>query len=310
MLQRNISGENRIAYGYYLYINSEQTMTDEHIIEAIGRCRVIIRDGKVESVETPVIQTCPLAKRFAIPIDEITPESVARNIQNRIDSFGMFTVRRQIFSQVSFVGFGASELLSTALQAGVIDAAIIACDGAGTVITNRPDMVQGIGGRMSGLVKTSPIPEVIQNIMDAGGIIPDPEHATIDPVLGIRAARDAGYQRLAITVAGPDAAENARKEDPEIIIVVVHTTGLTADDAERISRCADIVTSCASHTVRTICGAKALIQAGKAIPVFGMTPRGKEVIIERLRVIPDRLLVIGSPLPMKGESEPHPLIPE
>ncbi|MFH0967229.1 MAG: methanogenesis marker 8 protein [Methanobacteriota archaeon] len=284
-------------------------MSDEHIIEAIGRCRVIIRDGKVVSVEPPVIQTCPLAKRFAIPIDEITPESVARNIQNRIDSFGMFTPRRQIFSQVSFVGFGASELLSTALEAGIIDAAIIACDGAGTVITNIPDMVQGIGGRMSGLVKTSPIPEVIQNIRDAGGIVPDPEQATIDPVIGIRTAREAGYQRLAITVAGPEAAEIAREADPEIVIIVVHTTCLTDDDVERISRCADIVTSCASQTVRTICGAKALIQAGKAIPVFGMTQQGKEVIIERLRVIPDPLLVIGSPLPVKGDREPQPLIP-
>ncbi|PKL59157.1 MAG: hypothetical protein CVV33_09280, partial [Methanomicrobiales archaeon HGW-Methanomicrobiales-4] len=218
--------------------------------------------------------------------------------------------KREIFSKVSFVGFGASELLSTALEAEIIDAAIIACDGAGTVITDRPDMVQGIGGRMSGLVKTSPIPEVIQNIRKAGGIVPDPEDATIDPALGIRAAREAGYQRLAITVAGPDAAENARKADPKMIIVVVHTTGLTDDDAERISRCADIVTSCASQTVRTICGSRALIQAGKAIPVFGMTQQGKEVIIERLRVIPDPLLVIGTPLPVKGESEPRPLIPE
>ena len=285
-------------------------MTDEHIIEAIGRCRVVIRDGTIVSVDPPMIQSCPLAKRFAIPIDEITPESVARNIQNRIDSFGMFTAKRQIFSKDSFVGFGASELLSTALQNGIIDAAIIACDGAGTVITDRPDMVQGIGGRMSGLVSTSPILEVIQNIRDAGGIVPDPDHATIDPVRGIRIARDAGYQRLAITVAGPDATETARNADPGIIIVVVHTTGLTSDEAERISRCADIVTSCASQTVRTICGAKALIQAGKAIPVFGMTPRGKEVIIERLRVIPDPLLVIGSPLPVKGSSEPSPLVPE
>ena len=283
-------------------------MTEEHIIEAIGRCRVIIRDGTVVSVEPPMIQTCPLAKRFAVPIDEITPESVARNIQNRIDAYGMFTARRQIFSQDTFVGFGASELLSTALQAGIIDAAIIACDGAGMVVTDRADMVQGIGGRMSGLVKTSPIPEVIQNIREAGGIVPDPEHATMDPVAGIRAARDAGYQRLAITVAGPEAAEIARRADPEAIIVVVHTTGLTADEAERISQSADIITCCASQTVRTICGGRALIQAGKAIPVFGMTQRGKEVIIERLRVIPDTLLVIGSPLPVKGSSEPSPII--
>jgi putative methanogenesis marker protein 8 len=169
-------------------------------------------------------------------------------------------------------------------------------------------MVQGIGGRMSGLVKTSPIPEVIKKIRDAGGIVPDSANASIDPVAGIKAARDAGYQRLAITVAGSDAAETARIADSEIIIVVVHTTGLTESDAERISQCADIVTSCASQTIRTICGKAALIQAGKSIPVFGMTAKGKEVIIERLRVISDPLLVTGSPLPIRGESEPTPLI--
>jgi putative methanogenesis marker protein 8 len=284
-------------------------MKDEHIIEAIGKCRVVIRNGAVTSVEPPIIQNCPLAKRFAVPIDDITPESVATNIQNRIDSFGMFTARRQIFSNDTFVGFGASELISTALKAGIIDAAIIACDGAGTVVTDRPDMVQGIGGRMSGLVSTSPVPELIQRIMDAGGIVPDPDHATLDPVAGIIAARDAGYQRLAITVAGSEAAEISRSTDPDAIIVVVHTTGLSADDAGRICRCADIVTSCASQTIRTICGRNALIQAGKAIPVFGMTRRGKEVIIEQLRVISNPLLIIGSPLPVKGDSEPFPLIP-
>ena len=40
---------------------------DEHIIEAIGRCRVVIRDGKVVEVGEAMIKDCPLAKRFAFP---------------------------------------------------------------------------------------------------------------------------------------------------------------------------------------------------------------------------------------------------
>jgi putative methanogenesis marker protein 8 len=283
-------------------------MADEHIIEAIGRCKVTIRDGKVVNVQPPLINRCPLARRFAVPVEEITIEAVTVNIQNRIDTFGMFTSNRQIFSKDNFVGFGASELLSTALSTGMIDAAIIACDGAGTVITNNPEMVQGIGGRMSGLVKTSPIPEIISSICSAGGIIPDPSQATIDPKAGIRAAHQAGYNKLAITIAGVDAAKTARAQDPEIIIVAVHTTGLSEEEAHQMSAYADIITSCASDTVRRICAKKALIQAGKAIPVFGMTQKGKEIIIGRLNVISEPLLVMTSPLPVKGEHEPYPLI--
>jgi putative methanogenesis marker protein 8 len=283
-------------------------MSDEHIIEAIGRCRVVIRDGTVISVKEAAIRSCPLAKRFAIPVDEIGPEIVARNIQNRIDAFGMFTPERQILSEASFVGFGASEILSTALQSRLIDAAVIACEGAGTVITDSPAMVQGIGGRMSGLVSTTPIPGLITRIREAGGIVPDPGHASLNPVAGIAAAREAGFQRLGVTVAGAGAAGAVRAADPEAVIIVVHTTGLTVEDAEQISRSADLVTCCASETVRTICGAKALIQAGKSIPVFGMTPRGKELIIERLKVIPEPLLVTGAKLPVRGESEPNPVI--
>ncbi|MDD2788687.1 DUF2099 family protein, partial [Methanoculleus sp.] len=62
---------------------------DEHIIEAAGRCRVVIRNGRVVEVGTPQIRDCPLARRFACPVEEITPEAIQRNIEARIRSFGM-----------------------------------------------------------------------------------------------------------------------------------------------------------------------------------------------------------------------------
>jgi hypothetical protein len=43
---------------------------DEHIIEAIGRCRIVIRDGKVVEVGEAVIKDCPLAQRFAHPVPD------------------------------------------------------------------------------------------------------------------------------------------------------------------------------------------------------------------------------------------------
>ena len=35
------------------------------------------------------------------------------------------------------------------------------CDGCGTVTVEDPELVQGIGGRISGIISTSPINEVI-----------------------------------------------------------------------------------------------------------------------------------------------------
>ena len=67
------------------------THEDEHIIEAIGRSRIVIRDGRVVEVGEAEIKDCPLAKRFAYPIPDIRKESVKANIEHRIRAFGMCT---------------------------------------------------------------------------------------------------------------------------------------------------------------------------------------------------------------------------
>ena len=71
---------------------------DEHVIEAAGRCRIVVRDGVVVETGEPLIRDCPLARRFACPVTEMTPEAVRNNIQNRIETFGMCTPARELFS--------------------------------------------------------------------------------------------------------------------------------------------------------------------------------------------------------------------
>ena len=161
---------------------------DEHVIEAIGRCRIIVRNGSVVEVGPPLIRECPLARKFALPVHPITPEAVGENIANRIRKFGMCTPDRKVLMSGEYVGFGASELISYGLSTGVFDAAVIACDGAGTVIATKPDLVQGIGGRMSGLVSTTPYPPVIAAIVENGGIVPFTKAARIHQVKGTRIA--------------------------------------------------------------------------------------------------------------------------
>ncbi len=280
----------------------------EHVLEAIGRCRIIIRNGKVVEVGPPLIRECPLARRFARPVHPITAEAVKENIEHRIRSFGMCSRDRQLLMSGDFVGFGASELISFGLSAGIFDAAIIACEGAGTVIAATPDLVQGIGGRMSGLVRTTPIPDVIAGIELNGGIVPFREDARIDQAGGVRVAIAEGLSRIAVTIAQTSEAVAIRKEFPDSFMIAVHTTGISHQDALVLAGHADIVTSCASRAVREVAGPRALLQAGSSIPVFAMTKAAKDLILEKIRVTEGQILVTGAKLPFSGDSAPEPLV--
>ena len=281
---------------------------DEHVIEAIGRCRIIIRDGIVVEVGDSQIRDCPLAKRFAYPIPDIKKESVKANIEHRIKAFGMCTPSREVLDNREFVGFGASEILSFGLHAGLIDAVVLACDGAGTVVVTTPSLVQGIGGRMSGLVSTSPYPSVMDRIEANGGFVLDRENATLDQLAGVALAVEKGFRKIAVTVALPGDAATIRRIHPATVIFGVHVTGLTAEEAEILVAASDLVTSCASKTIREIAGRKALVQAGIAIPIFAITKTGKELIIDKIRSSDEPVLVKPTKLPALGDKQPDPLV--
>ncbi|HVN74375.1 MAG TPA: methanogenesis marker 8 protein [Methanoregula sp.] len=281
---------------------------DEHVIEAIGRCRVVIRNGEVVEVGEPQIGDCPLAKRFAVPVKEFSKEAIQANIEHRIRAFGMCTPRREVLADEDFVGFGASELLSSAMRGGLIDAAVLASDGAGTVVVTTPRMIQGIGGRMSGLVSTTPLREVMDRIEKHGGFVLDHATAKLDQPAGVRLAVKKGFHRIAVTVAGAETAEIIRRENPDALIFVVHTSGLSADEARRLAATADLVTGCASKNVREIIGPRALLQAGAAIPIFALTVRGKEVIARRIVESAATIFLKGEKLPVVGSGQPGPLI--
>ena len=281
---------------------------DEHIIEAIGRCRVIVRNGKVVEVGNPIIADCPLAKRFAFPVPEITPEAVKANIEHRIRAFGMCTPTREVLDTRPFVGFGASELISFGITAGLLDAAVVACDGAGTVVATTPEMVQGIGGRMSGLVSTSPHLSVIERIEQNRGYVLDRNNARIDQQSGVALAYIKGFRRIAVTVAAPQEAEAIRAAYPHSLIVAVHVSGLSRVEAARLVGASDLVTACASRPIREIAGPLALVQAGISIPVFAMTGKGKELIIEKIRISENPVLIKPTKLPVVGDREPSPLV--
>ena len=183
----------------------------------------------------------------------------------------MCTPDREVLAGPDFVIFGAAELLSSAVRRGDLDAVVIVSDGAGTLVAANPALIQGIGGRMSGLVKTSPIPEVIARIRENGGVVLDPKTATIDQAAGVALARSLGHRRIAVTTAVAAEAAVIREHIPETVIVAVHTTGISREDAALMASSADLLTACASQHLRDEAAKAARLQAGTSIPVFAIT---------------------------------------
>ena len=281
---------------------------DEHIFETVGKCRIKVHNGQVVEIGEPRIRGCPLAKRFEIPVDEISKEGIKKTIERRIRSFGMCTARRKVISDKEFFGFAPAELLACGLRSGMIDAAVIPCDGAGTVIITNPSMVLGIGGLLSGLIFTTPIPEVMDSIEENGGVVFDRATARLDPVGGALLAHRRGFSRIAVPVSDPKIAETIRAFYPAALIFGVHLSGITGEGARRIVAVSDLVTGCASKTIRAIGGKKALLQVGAVIPIFALTSRGKELIMNRVLEADENFFLNPTRFAVSCKKQPEPLL--
>ncbi|MDV0445578.1 hypothetical protein MmiAt1_11630 [Methanimicrococcus sp. At1] len=275
-----------------------------HVMEMVGNARVVVENGKVVEVSEPEIKWCSLFEK-ARGIKEITPEKIKENMEFRIEKFGLFTPNRLLDDFEDFVGFGASETMMSGLSHGIIDASVSVCDGAGTVITANPSLVQGMGARMSGLVETSPIPETIQKIKDRDGIILDEKTAAIDPLAGAEKAAELGYIKIAVTTADAKTAADIREYEKTLdgvsfVIIGVHTTGLSGTDSKIMAENADIITLCASRCLREV---KPLLQVGTSVPLIALTQNGKELLLERAKYVNGSLLVNTMPLPYLPEQK-------
>jgi putative methanogenesis marker protein 8 len=259
---------------------------DEHVIEALGKTRVVVKNGEVIEVGEPKIDYCPIFDKYR-GIKKITPENVRENIEFRIKDFGMCTSSRTLRMQ-DFLSFGVSETLSTLIEDKIIDSAVTVCEGCGTVIISESDLMQGIGGRVSGLVSTSPLEDII-NIIGKENVL-SPENAEIDQVKGVLKAVDKKYKKIAVTVVSPKDIKKLREieeehEDVKIYIFVSHVSEVSKNDAETILDYADVVTGCASKYIREIGMDKGLFKAGDCIPIFGVTEEGKDFLKLRIKKI-------------------------
>lgn len=281
-----------------------------HIMEMMGKARVVVKDGKVIEVGIPEVEWCPLFVKLR-GVEKMTPDEIRKNMEARISELGMFTENRRLEFETTVVAFGASEIMMSGLTSGFLETTVTACDGAGTVISGNPALVQGIGGRMSGLIETEPIDALIRGIEERGGTVLDPATATIDPAGGVRKAAELGYKKIAVTIADAKTAKNVRKIESEsgldLFVIAVHVTGISREEAQELLDNSDIVISCASKYIRKL--AKPLVQVAAAIPLFALTKKGKELVIERAKDIESPILINTMPLPVIPEhKQPRELI--
>lgn len=266
---------------------------------------MVVEDGKVVEVGEPRVRYCRLWDKMR-GIREMNEQEVRGNIEFRIRDFGLCTPER-IVEMDTFVGFGASETFMSGLRSGLLDGTVTVCEGAGTVITANPTLVQGIGARLSGVVETSPIEGLITKLKAKGGVVLDPPR--IDQVAGVQKALDLGHKTVGVTVATVENAQRCRALSEHTVIFAVHLTGISRDDAVALCELADLVTACASPHIRAVAAEKALVQAGTAIPIFALTSVGKALLLERAKEVESPLLLNTMLLPVLPEDkQPKPLV--
>jgi putative methanogenesis marker protein 8 len=276
----------------------------KHEIYCCG-ARVQISEKGVEVLSEPLIEYCPLHETL-YGTKQIDVEAVRKSVEMKIAGFG-FCCGNRTFDAKPIVAYGASEMMQIWLEKGLIDCAVVVCEGAGTVITANSKLVQAIGARLTGIIKTSPIHEIIEQIEAEGGILLGKTNALIDQVEGMKRAFDLGFKRIAVSVAGFQAKAISEIRDFEtnakadILIFSVCNTCIRKTHVKHIAK-ADVACASASKMLRKEIGNRALLQLGVTIPVYALTEKGKRLILAYLTEFKDKLVVFRtSKLPYQAE---------
>ncbi len=273
-------------------------MKNRHVIEAMGMTKVVIEDGKVVSIGKPAVTYCPLFRNHR-GIEEITSDVVRENVEFRIHDYGMCSPARKMRMK-DFLTYGVSELLAMAVTDKVLDCAVLVSDGAGTSIVTDPELIQGIGGRISGIIETTPIAEVVETIGRENVL--NPEKGTIDQFSGTQLAFSQGHRKVGVTLAKAEEARLIRDSfGSNVMLFAVHTTGVSQKDAKLFFESCDIISACASRWVREEAKVKALLQVGNKVPIYAASPAGK-------CLLETRLAQLGGRKESRPEDAPRPLL--
>ena len=285
---------------------SGDCMNDRHVIEALGKAEVVIENGKITYIGEPVVDYCSIFDNGQHNGD-LTKEFIKSNINKRIDEFGMCTPQRSIDVE-DIMSFGTSETLKTNMINGNVDCVVGACEGVGTLLIDDAELVQGVGGRVSALISTTPIDEVMDKVGRENVL--NPENAELNPLKGLEMAIERGYKNIAITIIPTEMVKDLRQypkpEDVNIYIFVAHTTNVSKKEAEMLFDYADVISGCSSINIRETAEERKPYYAGKKVPLYAVTENGKRLLNERLEYIGYELC--EKKYPQDFTQSPKPLI--
>ena len=285
---------------------SGDCMNDRHVIEALGKAEVVIENGKITYIGEPVVDYCSIFDNGRHNGD-LTKEFIKSNINKRIDEFGMCTPQRSIDVEDT-MSFGTSETLKTNIINGNVDCVVGACEGVGTLLIDDAELVQGVGGRVSALISTTPIDEVMDKVGRENVL--NPETAELNPLKGLEMAIERGYKNIAITIIPTEMVKDLRQypkpEDVNIYIFVAHTTNVSKKEAEMLFDYADVISGCSSINIRETAQERKPYYAGKKVPLYAVTENGKRLLNERLEYIGYELC--EKKYPQDFTQSPKPLI--
>ncbi len=120
----------------------------EHLTE-MAKSLVRVKDGKIEVLTDPLIRRCPLREDL-YGFQEESRETVRQALEGHMREMGMYGPDRVLETDRRPVSFGASEIIMDGLIEGLVDAAVVVCEGAGTVVAMRPEVLQAVGAHMTG----------------------------------------------------------------------------------------------------------------------------------------------------------------
>ena len=285
---------------------SGDCMNDRHVIEALGKAEVVIENGKITYIGEPVVDYCSIFDNGQHNGD-LTKEFIKSNINKRIDEFGMCTPQRSIDVEDT-MSFGTSETLKTNMIKGNVDCVVGACEGVGTLLIDDAELVQGVGGRVSALISTTPIDEVMDKVGRENVL--NPETAELNPLKGLEMAIERRYKNIAITIIPTEMVKDLRQhpkpEDVNIYIFVAHTTNVSKKEAEMLFDYADVISGCSSINIRETAEERKPYYAGKKVPLYAVTENGKRLLNERLEYIGYELC--EKKYPQDFTQSPKPLI--
>ena len=285
---------------------SGDCMNDRHVIEALGKAEVVIENGKITYIGEPVVDYCSIFDNGQHNGD-LTKEFIKSNIEKRIEEFGMCTPQRSIDVEDT-MSFGTSETLKTNMINGNVDCVVGACEGVGTLLIDDADLVQGVGGRVSALISTTPIDEVMDKVGRENVL--NPETAELNPLKGLEMAIERGYKNIAITIIPTEMVKDLRQhpkpEDVNIYIFVAHTTNVSKKEAEMLFDYADVISGCSSINIRETAEERKPYYAGKKVPLYAVTENGRKLLNERLEYIGYELC--EKKYPQDFTQSPKPLI--